>query len=62
MSVADFDRVRKLGKGGQASVQLWKSKKDGRLMAVKVFKDRIPVNNISSLGRDKCGRLSSIHV
>jgi serine/threonine protein kinase len=42
MRVGDFDRVRKLGKGGQASVQLWKSKKDGTLMAVKIFKDPNP--------------------
>jgi hypothetical protein len=42
MSVGDFDRVRKSGIGGQASVQLEKSRKDGTLIAVKVFKDPNP--------------------
>jgi hypothetical protein len=35
-------RGQEVGKGGQASVQLWKSKKDGALIAVKFFKDPDP--------------------
>jgi mitogen-activated protein kinase kinase len=42
MRVGDFHRVKKLGKGGQASVQLWRSKKDDTLVAVKVFRDPDP--------------------
>jgi serine/threonine protein kinase len=41
-SVTDYEVVRKLGKGGQASVQLWRSKKGMTLVAVKIFKDPDP--------------------